>query len=112
MNTKKVVIVATCAAVLVGSAFAFRKVKAEVTRIMKAEEPKDDDKKAKFADLDCKRKYNELEDCGSMPEMPSDCCEACGEDMAAVRPRRMSDSMDAMGSCCDMAPMGKSRLVD
>lgn len=112
MNTKKIVIVTACAAVLVGSAFAFRKVKNEVTRILKAEEPKDDDRKSKFDDVECKRKYNELNDCAEMPEMPSDCCEACEEATAAVRPRHLSDSMAAMGSCCDMAPMGKARLVD
>ena len=109
MNTKKIVIVTACATVLVGSAFAFRKVKNGVNRILKAEEPKDDDSKSKFDDTECKRKYNELNDCAEMPEMPSDCCE---EATASIRPRRLSDSMSAIGSCCDMAPMGKARLVD
>lgn len=113
MNTKKIVIVTACAAVLVGSAFAIRKVKNEVTRILKAEEPKEDDRNSYrgFADAECKRKYDDLKlnDCADMPEMPSDCCEA----IAAVRPaRRLGESMAAMGSCCDMEPMGKARLVD
>ena len=89
MNTKKVVIVAACAAVRVGSAFAFRKVKKEVTRILKAEEPKDDDfdSKAKFSACD----RNELR---------SACCEESGDCCEAMRP------------CHDAEPMGKARLVD
>ena len=89
MNTKKVVIVAACAAVLVGSAFAFRKVKKEVTRILKAEEPKDDvfDSKAKISACD----RNELR---------SACCETSG------------DCCEAMSPCDAAVPMGKARLVD
>lgn len=89
MNTKKVIAITACAAVLVGSAFAFRKVKKEVTRILKAEEPKDDDfdSKAKFSACDRK-------------ELRSACCEDSG------------DCCEAMSPCDAAVPMGKARLVD
>ena len=103
MNTKKVVIVAACAAVLVGSAIAFRKVKKEVTRILKAEEPKDDtvDCKSKFDGCDARaeKKYEARNRYAGRSHADCD-CEAIG------------DCCEAMSPCEDAAPMGKARLVD
>jgi len=98
MNTKtKVIIATTCAAVLVGSALSFKKIKAGVTKIIKAEEPEDEeDRKAKF---------------DSTNEYVGDSCEAEACDCAARRQRR-AESMSAIEPCCDSAVMGKTRLVD
>lgn len=111
MNTKKVVIVAACAAVLVGSAFAFRKVKKEVTRILKAEEPKDDD-------VDSKPKFD---GCDARAEKLNDCCgearnHRVGRSLAGCdcieRTESLGDCCEASCDCEAMAPMGKARLVD
>jgi len=100
MNTKKVIAITACAAVLVGSAFAFRKVKKEVTRILKAEEPKDDT-------VDCKPKFD---GCDARAEKLNDCCEARNRYVG----RSHADcDCKAIGDCCEAAaPMGKARLVD
>ena len=101
MNTKKVIAITACAAVLVGSAFAFRKVKKEVTRILKAEEPKNDD-------FDSKSKFD---GCDARAEKKYDCC--------AARNRHADCDCEAIGDCCEAmspcdaaVPMGKARLVD
>lgn len=101
MNTKKVIAITACAAVLVGSAVTFRKVKKEVTRILKAEEPKNDE-------FDCKSKFD---GCDVRAEKKYDCCAArnryAGGDCEAI-----GDCCEAMSPCEDAEPMGKARLVD
>lgn len=106
MNTKKVIAITACAAVLVGSAFAFRKVKKEVTRILKAEEPKEDT-------ADCKSKFD---GCDARAEKKYDCCEArnryAGRSHADCDCEAIGDCCEAMSPCDAAVPMGKARLVD
>lgn len=103
MNTKKVIAITACAAVLVGSAFAFRKVKKEVTRILKAEEPKNDD-------FDCKPKFD---GCDARAEKKYEARNSyAGRSHADCDCEAIGDCCEAMSPCADAEPMGKARLVD
>ena len=95
-NKKTAIITASCAAVIVVSALAFRKVKAGITKIIEAKEPEDEpeDMRKMYVSSACQPKDEEPTD--EMPTEEIACCEHA---------RSMSRMTEAKccGDCCESA---------
>lgn len=100
MNTKtKVIIAGACAAVIVGSALSFKKVRDCIIKIAKAEEPGDE-----------KETHNvkrAADDCRYMADIGDECCDTSCEAMPCEE-----TCSPRMTGCDAMKSMSKVRLVD
>lgn len=100
MNTKtKVIIAGACAAVIVGSALSFKKVRDCIIKIAKAEEPGDE-----------KETHNvnrAADECRYMADIGDECCDTSCEAMPCEE-----TCSPRMTGCDAMKSMSKVRLVD
>lgn len=89
-NKKTAIITASCAAVIVVSALAFRKVKAGITKIIEAKEPEDEpeDTLNKYVGSACQPKDEQPTD-----EMP----------YGYARPKQRMTDAECCGDCCESA---------